>query len=150
MKTPEKGILNRIKQPDIQKSIPFHMPGHKRNVNFNKHLNKIGIRYDFTEIPQLDNLQAPEGIIKNVMDKAQLLWNTKKSFLSVNGSTCGINAAIATLADLKDKIIVARNSHKSVYNAIELLDLEPVFIAPAILKRSIMRYFAIPTPRRCS
>ena len=131
MKTPEKSILNRIKQPDIQKSIPFHMPGHKRNVNFNKHLNKIGIRYDFTEIPQLDNLQAPEGIIKNVMNKAQLLWNTKKSFLSVNGSTCGINAAVATLADLKDNIIVARNSHKSVYNAIELLDLEPVFIAPA-------------------
>ncbi|HPB17928.1 MAG TPA: aminotransferase class V-fold PLP-dependent enzyme, partial [Clostridia bacterium] len=128
MKIRLKGIFHKLRQPALQKSIPFHMPGHKRNMKCSAHLNKLGIRYDITEIPGYDNLHDPKDIIYDAMKKAEMLWNSKYSFFLVNGSTCGILAAISSLADPGDKIIVARNSHKSVYNAIELLDLQPVFL----------------------
>jgi arginine/lysine/ornithine decarboxylase len=63
------------------------------------HLNKLGIRYDITEIPGYDNLHDPKDIIYDAMKKAEMLWNSKYSFFLVNGSTCGILAAISSLAD---------------------------------------------------
>ncbi|HOD93174.1 MAG TPA: aminotransferase class I/II-fold pyridoxal phosphate-dependent enzyme, partial [Clostridia bacterium] len=132
MKIRKNTILNKLNESALKKIIPFHMPGHKRNIQCSMFLRKLGAKYDITEIPGYDNMHNPDGIILNVMQKAEKLWNSKRSFLLINGSTCGIQAAINTLADPKDKIIVARNCHKSVYNMIELQDLKPVFINPVI------------------
>ncbi|MFA5341553.1 MAG: aminotransferase class I/II-fold pyridoxal phosphate-dependent enzyme [Clostridia bacterium] len=128
----DKGIFYKLNHNTLQNSIPFHMPGHKRNTRLSYHLKKIGLKYDITEIPGYDNLYNPDGIILNIMKKAKILWKSEKSFLLVNGSTCGILAAIKTLTEPNDKILVARNCHKSVYNAIELCNLEPVFVCPDI------------------
>ena len=132
MKKLKSGIFKQLKSPALKKSIPFHMPGHKRNISFAPYLKELNAKYDITEIKGYDNLQCPDGIILNVMNNAQKLWNTMHSFLLVNGSTCGILAAINTTCQPKDKVIIARNCHKSVYNAVELLNLKPVFIHPSV------------------
>ena len=109
-------------------NIPMHMPGHKRNA---KLLNsKIPYEIDITEIEGFDNLHNPNGIIKESMDRAKSLYKSKKTFFSVNGSSAGNLAAIRAMTKKGDKIIVARNCHKSVYNAIELFQLKPVYILP--------------------
>ena len=59
------------------------------------------------------------------------LFQYKKSIISVNGSTCGILSAICAVCSKGDKIIVARNCHKSVYNACFLQELDVVYIEPA-------------------
>lgn len=110
----------------------MHMPGHKRNVAGIEFLDELGAKYDITEIDGFDDLHNAHGILLEAMQKASKLWQSENCFFLVNGSTCGILAAIAASAKLcgNGKLIMARNCHKSVYNAAELNDLTPIYIAP--------------------
>ena len=85
---------------------------------------------DITEIHGFDNLHASDGILKAAEERAATLWSSDTSFFLVNGSTAGILAGIYAAVNAGDKILVARNCHKSVYHAMELLDLSPVFLDP--------------------
>jgi arginine/lysine/ornithine decarboxylase len=104
------------------------MPGHKRNSR----LHGTGLPYDIdlTEIYGFDNLQNPEGILRQTEELASELYGSKRAFLSVNGSTGAILAAIYACVKPNDKVIMARNCHKAVYNAIEINRLQPVYINP--------------------
>lgn len=109
-------------------AYPFHMPGHKRNTA--RFGNALPYSIDITEIDGFDDLHAPDGILKDLNDRLCALYGAKHSFALVNGSTCGILAGIAAATQNGDKILLARNCHKSVYNAVELLGLVPVYLAP--------------------
>lgn len=105
---------------------PFHMPGHKRRI-------KDGINpylYDITEIDGFDNLHEPEEIIKEEMKVAMQFYQSDATYFLVNGSTCGLLSAICALTSKGEKILVARNCHKSVYHAIFLNELQPIYIYP--------------------
>lgn len=115
-----------IKALENISSCPFHMPGHKRRRDL--------FDIDFTEIPETDDLHDPKGILKDCMDFAANVYKTKKTYFLINGSTCGILAAIGACVQREDKILIARNCHKSVYNAIYLNGLDPVYICPPILE----------------
>ena len=107
-------------------TYPFHMPGHKRNDKF----GILGSEIDITEIDGFDNLHSPSGVIKNTEDKLKSIYKSKGSFISVNGSSGGILAAIFAVCNEGDTVIVARNCHKSVYNACMLLKLKIIFVEP--------------------
>lgn len=115
--------------------LPMHMPGHKRNIKLLG--EKLPYKIDITEIDGFDDLHHPEGIIKEIEEKAKKIYKSKKSFILVNGSTCGILAGIRSVVNYGDKVLVARNSHKSVYNAIELNCLNPIYVLPKIDKYGI-------------
>lgn len=102
------------------------MPGHKRNEKFNIPSADI----DITEIDGFDNLHCPEGIIRDIENDLSSLFESNKSIISVNGSTCCILASICAVCDKGDKIIIARNCHKSVYNACFLKELDVKYIEP--------------------
>lgn len=105
---------------------PMHMPGHKRKAGLFNDVENI----DFTEVEGLDNLHDPEGIIKESMEKTSELLGTDKTYYMVNGSTGGLLAAIQSATDIGEKIIIGRNCHKSVYNAVEIRNLKPTYIYP--------------------
>lgn len=107
---------------------PMHMPGHKRNEQMLSMVNPYTI--DITEVEGFDNLHQAEGILKHLMSRVSALYKSKKSYLLVNGSTSGILAGIAAVVNKGDKILISRNSHKSVYDAILLNQLRPIFIYP--------------------
>ena len=115
--------------------LPMHMPGHKRNIKLLG--EKLPYKIDITEIEGFDDLHHPEGIIKDIEEKAKKIYKSKKSFILVNGSTCGILAGIRSVVNYGDKVLVARNSHKSVYNAIEINCLNPIYVLPKIDKYGI-------------
>ena len=115
--------------------LPMHMPGHKRNIKLLG--EKLPYKIDITEIEGFDDLHHPEGIIKEIEEKAKKIYKSKKSFILVNGSTCGILAGIRSVVNYGDKVLVARNSHKSVYNAIEVNGLKPIYVLPKIDKYGI-------------
>lgn len=108
--------------------VPMHMPGHKRNPSF---AMENPYEMDVTEVTGLDNLHRPEGIIRQLMDWITQMYHSGQSYLLVNGSTCGILAAITACCRHGDRIVVARNCHKSVYHAIRLLELRPVYLYPS-------------------
>lgn len=107
---------------------PMHMPGHKRNTDLLTMVNPYSI--DITEIDGFDNLHRPEGIIKNGMESWAKIYGSAHTYYLVGGSSAGILAGISAAANRGDKILVARNSHKSVYHAIYLNGLKPVYLYP--------------------
>lgn len=106
------------------------MPGHKRNTALSD--GTMPYEIDLTEIDGFDNLHNAEGCILEVQNLAERLYNVKKAFLLVNGATGGILSAVRAMTNRGDKVLVARNSHKSVYNALEICGLEPEYIVPAV------------------
>ena len=116
--------------------VSFHMPGHKgsalyRRFGYEKYLDNI-MDCDITEIPGADNLFQQEDVILAVMEKYDKLYDSKKSYLLINGSSAGIIASILSLVDRGEKLVMARNCHKSVFNAVSLGGLEPVYIYPEL------------------
>ncbi len=107
-------------------AYPFHMPGHKRNMEDTEWLNS----YDITEIPGFDDLHHPEGVLNDLMSEAARLYGTKDTFYLVNGSTCGILASISAACMREKRVLLARNSHKSAYHAVEIMGLEAVYVYP--------------------
>lgn len=107
--------------------LPMHMPGHKRQPPFSME-DPYGL--DVTEVEGTDNLHHPEGRIRRLMDQMRKMYGTRESYLLVNGSTCGILAAMSACCQKGDKVLVARNCHRSVYHGIYLLGLEPVYLQP--------------------
>ena len=109
--------------------LPMHMPGGKRNPDF---VSQAFMR-DITEIGGFDNLHSPSGILKDMEDCAATIWNARNAFISVNGSTALILAAIwsASILYPNTKIVTAMNCHLSVWNALELTGSSIVPLMPA-------------------
>lgn len=127
-------LLEHLENYNNKKVTPLHMPGHKRNIKFAEYLKKLGAEYDFTEIYSMDDLHEPQEIIKDCQQNAQAVWGSKQSYFLVNGSTSGILAGIRACTKSNDRVLVARNCHKSIYNAIELCNLIPKYIVPNLLE----------------
>ena len=113
-----------------QDYYPFHMPGHKR-----RQMQKLSpYCYDITEIDGFDNLHHPEDLIRERLQKVTQFYDSKKSYYLVNGSTCGILAAISAVMERKKKLILARNSHKSAYHAVFLTKTDVEYLYPEYRK----------------
>ena len=127
----EQPILDGLIEYKTKGCYPWHMPGHKRRLNtIFPELVENPFLIDVSEVGNLDEFHHPEGIIKDAFDRAAKIYGTNRSYYLVNGSTCGILAAISAICKPGDSLIVARNCHKSVYHAIRLLNIRPVYIMP--------------------
>ena len=130
----QETLFSQLSTLAASDTAPLHMPGHKRNCEGIDFLEELGAKYDITEIEGFDDLHDPQGILMESMTRAAVLWRSEKSLFLVNGSTGGILAAIRACAKSGGgRLIMARNCHKSVYNAAQLCDLEPIYIpAPSV------------------
>lgn len=113
---------------------PFHMPGHKRQSI--TELDAYGI--DITEIDGFDNLHDAEGILLEARQRAARLYGVEESFYLVNGSTCGLLAAVSAACPRGGRLLVARNCHKAVYHAIALWGLHVDYLYPKMLDCGIL------------
>ena len=127
---PEVPLLERLSTYAASDAYPFHMPGHKRQVKMGITSVPNPFSVDITEIDGFDNLHHAEDILKESMNSAAAVYGADRSWYLVNGSTCGILAAIAAAVKPGEKILMAPNSHKSAYHAVVLNQLEPVYLYP--------------------
>jgi arginine/lysine/ornithine decarboxylase len=115
-------------------TVSFHMPGHKgagiySRYNYGEFLNRI-MDCDITEIPGADNLFQTEGIIRGAQHKYAILYDVDYSYLLINGTSGGLIAAILACVPPAKKLIMARNCHKAVFNALTLGNIQPVYAYP--------------------
>lgn len=122
----EKSLYQALSDYVASDFYPYHMPGHKRNPAGGEMADYHKI--DITEIDGFDNLYQAEGILKAAQLRANRLYGADETFFLVNGGTSGVLAAIMAAVEPLDEILIARNCHKSVYNA-------------AILQGLIVRYY---------
>ena len=128
--------MNHLLQSQLQSYAssglyPLHMPGHKRRV---VPAPGLPAGWDMTEVPGVDDLHDADGILADAMARTAALWGAKRTWYLVNGSTCGILAAIraAVVSSGRTAVICARNCHKSVYHAIELNRLTAHWLVPPV------------------
>lgn len=137
-------FLSKYKE---KQAVSFHMPGHKGSGiyvenGFQSFFDGF-MDMDITEIEGADNLFQAEGCILEAMEAYRRLYNTKKSYLLVNGSSSGIIAAMLASVPKGGKLIMARNCHKSVYNGLALGGITPVYVYPELSEGS---YISGPVP----
>ncbi len=126
METPILDALINLMEED---HTSFHFPGHKNKntlIEWGKYIPYI----DTTETEGMDNLLEPRGIIKESQDLAAKAFGSKATLYAVNGSTGSNYIAMATITKPGDKVLVQRNSHKSIYNGIILNRLKPIYLYP--------------------
>lgn len=106
----------------------FHMPGHKRKGI----LTGCDLPYsiDITEIEGFDDLHHARGILKEAEERAAALYHSLETHYLINGSTTGILSAVMGCTAKGNRILMARNCHKSVYHAVLMHELRPVYIYP--------------------
>ncbi|MCM8901862.1 aminotransferase class I/II-fold pyridoxal phosphate-dependent enzyme [Caldicoprobacter algeriensis] len=129
-----KALMEYVKQGTIR----FHMPGHKGGKAFPKEFLDNLAAGDVTEIPGMDNLYCPAGVIAQAQMLAAKAFGAHHTFFMVNGSTAGIQAMIMAACKPGDKLIVPRNSHRSVWAAMILADVKPVYIQPRYDQENFM------------
>lgn len=127
-------ILDKLLEIQEKNAYPLHMPGHKRNMDF--------MPYDFrtmdiTETGEVDNLHDPKEIIAESQKAMAELLGADESFYLVNGGSSGTIASILGCCNPGDNVLVASNCHKSIYNALVLSGVNPVYISPQITEESL-------------
>ncbi len=130
----KQNLTDFLLQHKEKHPVSFHMPGHKGSRIYREHgygvfLDSI-MDCDITEIPGADNLFQTEGVLKETMDRYKAMYGTKESYLLVNGSSGGLIAAILASVPKGGKLVMARNCHKSIFNALSLGDITPVYAYP--------------------
>jgi arginine decarboxylase len=127
-------ILDALQAWVDKSHAPFYTPGHKRGVGMNQALkDRWGadiFAWDLPELPGLDNLQAPAGIIQTAQELAAEVFGAQQTWFLVNGSTAGVIAAILATCGEGEKIILPRNIHSSAIAGIIHAGAIPIFIAP--------------------
>ncbi len=127
-------LLDSLKACAERLHAPFYTPGHKQGQGISQKIaeifGKAAFRADLPELTELDNLFAPSGVIQQAQQLAAEAFGATQSWFLVNGSTCGIEAAILATCGAGDKIILPRNVHSSAIAGLILSGGMPIFINP--------------------
>lgn len=110
----------------------FHTPGHKGADALVRDI--LVPQYDLTELPGLDMLHNPTGVIAEAQRSAARSFGADASFFLVNGATAGNQAMLLAVAPALAgrKIRIDRRAHRSVQAALILSGLRPDYIQPVI------------------
>lgn len=113
---------------------PFHTPGHKGGrgleKGFKSILSKTSQEMDVSLMSELDDLHAPMTCLKKAQDNAATLYGADRSFFAVNGTSEAIQAMIMSAIKPGEKILLPRNSHRSVASGIILAGAQCEYINP--------------------
>lgn len=130
----DQPIVRMVQQHIASRSVSFHVPGHKNGTVFPaslKEWEKI-FPYDLTEIAGLDDLHEPEEGIAEAEHLAAEVFGAEQTWFLINGSTTGNLAMVMAAFSPGDQVLVQRDAHKSVMNAVKLAGLRAVFARPEI------------------
>ncbi len=127
-------LLDTLKACAEHPHAPFYTPGHKRGQGISQSLADLFgfavFRADLPELAELDNLFAPSACIQEAQQLAAEAFGAQRTWFLVNGSTCGVEAAILATCSTGDKIILPRNVHSSAIAGLILSGAMPIFVNP--------------------
>ena len=118
--------------------VPFDVPGHKRgrgNPELRELLGEKCVNLDVNSMKPLDNLCRPVSVIRDAEQLAAEAFGAAHAFFMVGGTTSSVQSMVLSSTKAGDKIILPRNVHKSVINALVLNGAVPVYINPEVDSR---------------
>lgn len=126
----KRRLENLLKAYAESDAYAFHMPGHKRRLTPGWPAEAGAI--DITEIDGFDNLHDAQEILSEEMKSAAAFCGARETIFSVNGSTCGMLAAVSAAVPEGGRILIERTSHMSVYHAAYLRRLHVSYIGEGV------------------
>lgn len=131
-------IYDALEEFRKMRIVPFDVPGHKRgrgNPELVRLLGEQCVGIDVNSMKPLDNLCHPISVIREAENLAADAFGAKHAFLMVGGTTSSVQSMILTACKKGDKILLPRNVHRSVINALILCGAKPVYINPEVNTR---------------
>ncbi len=118
--------------------VPFDVPGHKRgrgNPELTAFLGQQCVGVDVNSMKPLDNLCHPISVIREAEELAADAFGAANAFLMVGGTTSSVQSMVLSACKRGDEIILPRNVHRSVINALVLCGAIPVYVNPEVDQR---------------
>ena len=114
----------------------FHMPGHNGET-----LSPVyaSAPYDVTELGFNDNLNCPNGTLKELEERIAKFSKTKDSLVFTSGTTTAIFVGLGALRKYSKKIGIDQFSHKSVFEGARLWDYDVTIIPREYDKEGIAK-----------
>ncbi len=126
-------IAEALTEFENNRVVPFDVPGHKRgkgNPELTAFLGQKCMSLDVNSMKPLDNLCHPVSVIREAEELAADAFGAAYAFFMVGGTTSSVQAMVFTASKRGDKIILPRNVHRSVINAMILNGAVPVYVNP--------------------
>ena len=128
-------IYEALEEFRRRRVVPFDVPGHKRgrgNPELVQLLGEKCVGLDVNSMKPLDNLCNPVSVIREAEELAADAFGASHAFFMVGGTTSSVQSMVLSVCRAGDKIILPRNVHKSVINALILCGGVPVYVNPPI------------------
>ena len=134
-KAPISEALEKFRKKRV---VPFDVPGHKRgrgNPELVELLGEKCVNLDVNSMKPLDNLCHPVSVIKEAEELVADAFGAEHAFLMIGGTTSAVQSMVLSVCKANDKIILPRNVHKSVINALILCGATPIYVEPKVNER---------------
>lgn len=131
-KAPIYEALQKFRQMRV---VPFDVPGHKHgrgNPELTQFLGEQCVQVDVNSMKPLDNLCHPISVIREAEQLTADAFGAANAFLMVGGTTSSVQTMVLSVCKRGDKIILPRNVHRSVINALVLCGAVPVYVNPDV------------------
>ena len=118
-----------------ERIVPFDVPGHKRgrgNPELVELLGQQCVGIDVNSMKSLDNLCHPVSVIREAEELAAEAFGAAAAFLMVGGTTSSVQSMVLSVCKRGEKIILPRNVHRSVINALVLGGAIPIYVNPEV------------------
>ncbi len=116
--------------------LPFTAPGHKTGhgvaADTLEVLGSDVFRNDISELAGLDDRHKSFGVRKKAEQLAAEAHGADQTLFSTNGSSLSVHTALLTVAARGDKVVIARNIHKSAIAGILMSGVDPVWVQPPV------------------
>lgn len=127
-------LIDALKKYASSNHAAFYTPGHKRGQGISPQLTDCFgaevFKADLPELPEIGSLFDDQSVIQSAQNLAAAAFGASHTWFLVNGSTCGIVAAILATCGTGDKIILPRNVHRSAIAGLILSGATPIFVNP--------------------
>ena len=126
-------LMEALEEFRAMRVVPFDVPGHKRgkgNPELMAFLGRDCLSVDVNSMKPLDNLCHPIGVIAESEALAAEAFHASHAFFMVGGTTSSVQSMILSVCKRGDKLILPRNVHRSVINALILCGAVPIYVNP--------------------
>src|SRR3954471_18321014 len=127
-------VLEAIEAFRERGDVRFGPPGHRQGKGADPRvLDIVGagvFASDVLVLNGLDDRRQSQGVIEQAQELMAYAVGAEHAFFSTCGSSLSVKSAMLAVAGPHEKLLVARQSHKSVISGLILSGVAPVWVRP--------------------
>lgn len=128
-------VLEALQAFRDQGYTPFNPPGHRQGRGVDPRvLDVVGrdvFASDVIAVNGLDDRTMSHGVLARAQELMADAVHADHAFFSTCGSSLSVKSAMLSVAGPGEKLLVARQSHKSVISGLIISGVEPVWVRPS-------------------